>query len=122
MNLEYIALLLDNDSVVNGLHESVRVSDTIRNWAKDLAQFQEFLAAKKFPPNYSLFIPDFWHIAYGDAKCLPAEEADTLWNSTVNAREAAKPYVYAYDLVVKTHPGSRMYLSNDPVPTAIETT
>jgi hypothetical protein len=114
MSLEFIALLLDNNSVVNGRHESVRVADTIRNWARDLTEFQGFLAEKKFPADYSLFVPDFWHIAYGDAKCLPAEEADALWSSTVNAREAAMPYLKAYELVVTPHPGSRLHLSPDP--------
>ena len=89
-NIEYISLLIDNDEVVNGLGESRKIADVIKNWAKDLKIFQSHVAVKHFPENYSFFIPDFWHITYGRAKCLPNSEAKELWESASQAREIAE--------------------------------
>ena len=112
MSVEYISLLVDNDGTVNGLGQSVKVSDAILKWASDLASFQEHLAFKTFPQPYSLLIPDFWHICYGRAKCLPKVEADELWESTMEAWKAAKPFVDCTGMVPRPHPGTRLHLKN----------
>jgi len=112
MSVEYISVLVDNDGTINGLGESVKVSETILKWASDLALFQEHLASKTFPQSYSLLVPDFWHICYGRAKCLPKVEADELWESTVEARKAAEPFVDCTEMVLRPHPGTRLHLKN----------
>lgn len=113
MTIEYISLFVDDSSIVNGLGKKLKVSKTILTWANSLKKFQERLATKSFPEGYSLFIPDFWHIAYGDAKCLPKFEADELWDSTVKARESAKPYIESTEMVLSPYPGTRFYLKNN---------
>jgi len=112
-NLEYISLFIDNKSIKNGLGKSVKASDTVLNWAVDLKIFAGYLASTKgFPSDYSLFIPDFWHITHGDAKCLPKEEAEKLWHSTTVVREAAKPFIESTEMVLKPYPGTRLHLKN----------
>lgn len=115
MSVEYISVLVDNDGTVNGLGESVKVSEAISKWASDLASFQEHLASKTFPQKYSLLVPDFWHICYGRAKCLTKFEADELWESTCEARKAAEPFVESTETVLRPHPGTRLHLKN-PAP------
>ena len=110
MSIEYISLLIDNKSVVNGFGKSVKASDTILQWAKDLKEFKSHVEAGVFPDGYTLMVPDFWHIAYGDAKCLPKEDADTLWQSSVDAREIATPYIQETEMVIKPHPGTKLHL------------
>lgn len=112
MSLEYISLFVDNKSIKNGLGKSVKLSDTILGWAIDLKIFQAYLTTS-FPKDYSLFIPDFWHVTHGDAKCLPKEEANELWDSTVAAREAAKPFIESSEMVLSPHPGTRFHLKNN---------
>jgi hypothetical protein len=116
MSVEYISVLVDNDSTVNGHGQSVKVSETISKWASDLASFQKHLESKTFPQPYSLVVPDFWHICYGRAKCLPKAEADELWESTSEALKAAKPFVDCTELVVRPHPGRRLHLKNPASP------
>jgi hypothetical protein len=111
MDIEYISLLIDNNSVVNGLGESVKAAETIRNWGSDMTQFYKYLTDGFFPNNYSLFVPDFWHIAYGDAKCLPKTEADLLWESTVAARTEAMPFVKMTEMGVRPHPGTPLHFN-----------
>jgi hypothetical protein len=112
-NLEYISLFVDNDSIKNGFGKSVKASQTILNWATDLKIFAGYLASTAgFPKDYSLLIPDFWHITHGDAKCLPKEEAEKLWDSTVVAREAAKPFIESTEMVLKPFPGTKFHLKN----------
>ena len=111
-----ISLLVDNKSIVNGHGKSVRASDTILQWAKDLQEFKSHVESGDFPAGYTLLIPDFWHIAYGDAKCLPKEEADTLWQSSVEARELATPFIEGTEMVLQPHPGTKLHLKNNNVP------
>jgi len=112
MSVEHISLFVDNSSVVNGLGKSVKTADTILKWGRDLQEFQSHLASKDFPTGYSLLVPDFWHIAYGDAKCLPKAEADELWESTVEARKAAEPFIESTEMVLSPHPGTKLHLKN----------
>jgi len=112
MNIGYISLFVDNKSIVNGLGKSVKAADAILKWAKDLQEFQQHLACKNFPNQYSLVVPDFWHIAYGDAKSLPKAEADELWESTVEARKAAEPFIESTEMILLPHPGTKLYLKN----------
>ena len=112
MSIEYISLLVDNSTIVNGFGKSIKASDTILGWGADLKAFQSHLASGKFPNGYSLFIPDFWHITHGSAKCLPKDEANELWDSTMNAREAAKPFIESTEMVLSPHPGTRLHLKN----------
>jgi hypothetical protein len=109
MDIEFISLLIDNDSVQNGLGESVKASDTIRNWGKDMTQFYKYLSDGFFPQDYNLFVPDFWHITHGDAKCLPKVEGELLWESTVAARKEATPFIKSTEMVLRPHPGSKLY-------------
>lgn len=113
MGIEYISLLVDNNRIVNGFGKSVKVSETILGWGIDLKIFQAYLAAGKFPEDYSLFIPDFWHITHGGAQCLPKVEAEELWGSTVDAREAIKPFIASTTMVLEPHPGTRFHLKNN---------
>lgn len=112
MSVEYISVLVDNDGTVNGLGESVKVSEAILKWASDLASFQEHLASKNFPRPYSLLVPDFWHICHGRAKCLPKAEADELWESTLEAHKAAETFVERTEIVTRPHPGTMLHLKN----------
>lgn len=79
LDLGYISLFLDNDEVVNGLGESKRISEVIANFARDVKEYCEFVNSE-FPPGYKLYIPDFWHIAFGRAKCLTKEDGQLLWD------------------------------------------
>lgn len=111
--MEYISLFLDNTSVVNGFGQSIKVADTVLNWGIDLKIFEGYLASPSgFPKGYSLFIPDFWHITHGDAKCLPKMEAEELWESTVKAREKASSFIDSTEMVLSPHPGTRLHLKN----------
>lgn len=112
MSVEYISLFVENDRVVNGFGKSVKISDTILKWSKDLISFQGYLSTKTFPQQYSITIPDFWHICYGDAKCLPKAEADELWQSTVEARKAAEPFIESTEMVLSPHPATRLHIKN----------
>jgi hypothetical protein len=107
-DLAFISLLVDDISVVNGLHEPIPVATVLRQWAKDYTMFYEYLSAREFPENYSIFVPDFWHIAYGDAKCLAKEDATELWESSVTLRNDARFVEDWTELVIKPHPGTRV--------------
>jgi len=109
MDIEYISLLIDNNSVVNGFGESVKAAETIRNWGHDMNQFYKYLSDGFFPSEYSLFVPDFWHITHGDAKCFPKVEAEQLWGSTVAVRREAMGFVKTTEMVIKPHPGTKLY-------------
>jgi len=112
--VEYISLFLDNTSIVNGFGKKLKVANIVLNWGIDLKIFMGHLSSPGgFPKEYSLFIPDFWHITHGDAKCLPKTEAEELWESTNIAREAAKPYIESTEMVVKPMPGTRFHLKNN---------
>lgn len=108
-DLDFISLLIDNESIVNGLGVSLPMSKIIEGWAHDYRQFYAYMDAGEFPENYHIFIPDFWHIAYGDAKCLPKEAADALWNSAVTLRNDARLLNEDWsELVVYPCPGQRI--------------
>lgn len=112
MSVEYISVFVDNDEIVDGRGRSVKASEAISKWASDLASFREHLASKTFPQKYSLLVPDFWHVCYGRAKCLPKAEADELWGSTCEARTAAEPFVESTERVLRPYPGTRLRLKN----------
>lgn len=113
-DVEHISLFLDNKSIRNGLGKRLKVADTVLNWGIDLKIFAGYLASSKgFPKDYSLFIPDFWHITHGDAKSLPKVEADELWDSTVTARKLAEPFIESTEMVLKPMPGTRFHLKNN---------
>lgn len=79
LDLGYISLFLDNDEVVNGLGESKRVSEVIANFGRDVQEYCTYVNSE-FPPGYQLYVPDFWHIAFGRAKCLTQEDGQLLWD------------------------------------------
>jgi hypothetical protein len=112
-DIGHLSLFLDNSTIRNGLGENVRVADTVAAWSVDYLQFRGYLGyGMGFPDNYSLFVPDLWHITYGDAKCLPEKEAEELWYSTVWVRNHAKPFIESTEMVLKPHPGTRLYFKN----------
>jgi hypothetical protein len=114
-DLAFISLLLDDVSIVNGLGERLPVAQILRRWAADYTKFYEYLNAREFPENYSIFIPDFWHITYGDAKCLPSEDAKDLWESAVTLRNDARLVEDWTELVTKPQPGTRVGVKAGPV-------
>ena len=79
LDLGYISLFLDNDEIIDGFGESKHVSDVIAKFAKDVSGYCEY-AQSKFPNDYQLYVPDFWHIAFGRAKCLTQEDGQMLWD------------------------------------------
>lgn len=80
LGLGYISLLLDEDEVVDGSGESKHVSTLIAKFAEDVSEYCEY-AKSQFPAGYQLYIPDFWHIAFGRAKCLTNEDGQLLWDA-----------------------------------------
>lgn len=113
MDVEYISLFLNDRSIVNGFGVPVKASTTVLNWGIDLGIFEGYLkSGRGFPNGYSLFIPDFWHVTHGDAKCLPPEEAECLWNSTVAVRDKLLPFVESTEMVLNPFPGTRFHLKN----------
>lgn len=95
LDLAYIAVLLDNNEVVNGLGKSIRVCDVITAWDAALKAFCSHVIDESFPDEYSLYVPDFWHIAYGRAKCLTKEQGDSLWLSACTVHDLMKPLIAA---------------------------
>lgn len=103
-----ISLFVNDAEIVNGFGQSLPVADTIRQWAQDSERFYKYLNAGEFPEDYSIFVPDFWHIAYGRAKCLTPEDAKTLWDSSVVLRNDARLVEDWTEMVVQPHPGTRI--------------
>lgn len=107
-DLGFISLLVDDKSIVNGLGEKLPISQIIADWAKTSEQFYNYLDIGEFPAGYSVFIPDFWHITHGQAKCLPKEDAERLWDSAVLLRNDTRLLETWTELVVQPCPGQRI--------------
>ncbi|NDD52341.1 hypothetical protein EBZ39_00415 [bacterium] len=126
-DLRVLTLYVSDDETVNGFGESVKLYTTLRQWADACEEFYKHFESGAFPANYKIFIPDFWHVAYGDAKCFPRSEADLLWNSTVAVRKLAEPFIELSEMVLRPHPGTLFHLKSGidlqksiPIPSSTE--
>jgi hypothetical protein len=107
-DLSIIALCVNKDAAVNGNEESVNIVKNIEEFHQDFTKLVECVKSTgKPPPSYNIFVPDFWHVAYGRAKCMPAEEAELLWGSVIVARRIGNEFEaqVTYNQFRYKHPG-----------------
>lgn len=90
MNSNYIALLCDDKAINNRMGYHAKVTDILRNWDKALHQFCTHLAENRFPIGYTIFVPDFFAITFGNSQVLQQKEANFLWKSIVEVTKILK--------------------------------
>lgn len=114
LDLGYISLFLDNDEVVNGVGESKRVCEVVANFSRDVQLYCKYVNSE-FPSGYQLYIPDFWHIAFGRAKCLTKEDGQLLWDVSSFLVDVMAP-LQASNVVRRIHAAefAREGISIDP--------
>ena len=81
-DLGYISLIIGESE--NGFGMPIDNSNVIQEYQADLTVLVEALNKTGRPPkDFELFVPNFWHVAYGRAKDLTEEDGALLWASTV---------------------------------------
>lgn len=111
-DLGYLTLLINDTDTVNGLGQSVSLLTTLSNWIKAYEEFYRHFLVGEFPVGYKVFIPDFWHVTYGDAKCFTRHDGELLWNSVVEVQKLAQPFIESTELILRPHPGSVLHLKS----------
>jgi hypothetical protein len=92
-DLELIATCLRGDEVVNGHGDHVDVVRNIQEFTTAFRVLVEHIKQRGKPPEgYVLFCPDFWHVAFGRAKCMPKEEGTILWDAMCVARDIGRKW------------------------------
>jgi hypothetical protein len=110
-DLRYLTLLVNDTDTVNGLGESVLLRATLEKWIDAYEEFYRHFIAGEFPAGYKIFVPDFWHVTFGDAKCLTKQDAALLWESVVQVQKCSAPFVQETELILRPHPGSMIHLN-----------
>jgi hypothetical protein len=110
-DLRYLTLLVNNTDTVNGLGQSVLLRATLENWIEAYEEFYRHFIAGEFPPNYKIFVPDLWHVTFGDAKCFTSQDAKLLWESVAQVQKYSVPFIQETELILRPHPGSVLHLN-----------
>lgn len=92
-DLRVIALCVNNNDIgrIDGDVTEINVTGAISEFYTDFCVFVKLLKEwRKIPQGYVLHVPDFWHIAFGRARCMPKEEGEILWEAAGVARQLGK--------------------------------
>jgi hypothetical protein len=107
--IEMVALLLEDDSLSNGLGDVIDPCQTIRDYQQQLLELVPYIRDHNRPPDgFELFVPDFWHISHGRAKMLTGEDGTNLHNSSTFGIKLGERYFRrrAHGAVPNNYPGS----------------
>lgn len=77
-------------SVKNGVGLKVDVQQLLCDFALEIDKLVASQVSNKSRIPPTIFVPDLWHLAYGDAKSMIIEEeSEKLWDAAVYARTLA---------------------------------
>ena len=82
--IAHLALQVGTKDVTNDMGQPIDLSSIIANYHRQSEQLVASLQEEGEPPSdWSFFVPDFWHVTFGNAGCFTEEDANDLWHSTV---------------------------------------
>lgn len=86
-----ISLFIKKGEVRNGLGKRLDFSKLTLQFNNQLREVILALRENNAKGKV-LYIPDFWHICYGDAVIIRKEQADQLWNAACLAHDIGKQF------------------------------
>lgn len=91
----------------NGLNETITVPSLLRTFAETMhAAVEAVREGGRLPAEF--FVPDWWHVAFGDARSLPRHLGERLWEAGCLANRIGATF-YRESLgnaVREGHPGN----------------
>jgi SMI1 / KNR4 family (SUKH-1) len=93
-NIELTWQHIPRDQVVNARGQAIDYFSLISTFLEEFRVVLRHLkTGKPFPENFVWFIPDFWHVCFGGAKCFTPTDALDLWDAAVLAQRVAAQFM-----------------------------
>jgi hypothetical protein len=93
-DIELTWLHIPRDHVVNSRGQAIDYSTLISTFLDEFRVVLHHLkTGTPFPKDFVWFIPDFWHVCFGDGKCFTLTHALDLWDAAVLAKRVATQFM-----------------------------